>query len=516
MQTLPEDSCSSIGRRDFVKSAAVGALAYSFGCVPDVLAKGRDRNSNKKPNLIFVFSDQQSSDMLGCYGNKDLITPNFDAFAAEGVRFNHCISTSPVCTPYRGMLLSGQHPLRNGTLMNDFRMEAGNGDYFAEVMRDGGYACGYFGKWHLYGGNRNRPIPKGPYRYGFDDTFLSNNCTLVYDAKRAYYWDEDGNKHLYGVWEPDGQTKQAMKFLEKNANKPFAMFLSWHPPHNWGQAHEGYDAPAEFLKLYDPDKLTLRPNVEDTPEIRRMYQGHMAMITNLDQNFGQLMQKLRELELDENTIVVFTADHGDLLKSHGYPGHKTFPENVSSRVPLIMRWPAKLNPRVSNLLFGPLDFMPTLLSMMGLDIPARSQGRNLADAICNEQDDAVESVPFYLTNWRGIYTPRYTYAFDLPEDTSEGFDTPPQKGRYACLYDRENDPYEMNNLYDSPDHEQLRDELHAKTLEWMKKFGDTGVRFEELKNIVLVTEDNLSKMWKGKGRLIGRPEDVLKRVSQKR
>ena len=139
---------------------------------------------------MFVFSDQQSFDMLGCYGNRQIITPHLDALAAEGVRFNHCVSSQPVCTPFRGMLLTGQHPLRSGAFKNDVRIVPGQGHYFGEVLRDAGYRLGYFGKWHLYGGDRNRPIPPGPYRYGFDHEFLSNNCTLLFDAQHAYYWDD--------------------------------------------------------------------------------------------------------------------------------------------------------------------------------------------------------------------------------------------------------------------------------------------------------------------------------------
>ena len=394
-------------RRDFLIQAGVGlALGVSvFGQGPGTVSQAAGKAAAGRPNLVFVFSDQQSFDMLGCAGNKDIITPNLDKFAAEGVRFTQCISNSPVCTPFRGMLLTGQHPLRSGAFCNDIRIVPGEGRYFAEVLRDAGYACGYVGKWHLYGGDRNRPIPAGPFRYGFDQTFLSENCNELFDEKRAYYWDEDGKKQPCGDWEPYVQTRQAEKFIEDNATKPFALFLSWHPPHNWDGEY-GYNGPADLLKHYDPAKLTPRPNVEDTPQIRKMYQGYMALCTGNDRAFGELMAKLRELKLDGNTIVVFTADHGDLLLSHGFRGNKGRPECESLHVPLLIRWPNVLKPRVSDLLFGSLDFMPTLLGMLNLKIPATCQGRNLAEAIFKAEDDAVESVPLFLFpwQWRGIYT----------------------------------------------------------------------------------------------------------------
>lgn len=469
-----------------------------------------------RPNLVFVFSDQQSFDMLGCYGNHDIKTPNLDAFAAQAIRFTQCISSQPLCTPFRGMLLTGQHPLRCGALKNDLRIVPGNGHYFGEVLRDAGYQLGYFGKWHLYGGERDRPIPPGPFRYGFDHEFLSNNCTLRYDARSAYYWDAQGQRQLYGDWEPTAQARQAIGFVKAHAAEPFALFLSWHAPHNWGQAHAGYDAPAELLNLYDPSKLTLRPNVADTPRHRQMYQGHMAMCTSLDTEFGELMRELKNLGLSDNTLVVYTSDHGDALMSHGWPGNKGVPEIESIHVPLLIRWPARLQPRVSELLFGTLDFMPTLLDMLGLAPPATCQGRNLANAIRSGDDQAVDSVPlfYFAGNWRGIYTRQYTYAFDLPGGELDTYAKNVGWKRYACLYDHAADPRELSNLYDRPEQRALREQLHAQTLAWMKSFGDTGIPFTQLIRKVMVAEDIGDDPARGdgpfgQGRLKGPPLDVL-------
>ncbi|MEI6808393.1 MAG: sulfatase [bacterium] len=506
-------------RRDFLKQtglAAAGVILSLRGRadaqtvpLPPVAAKGR------MPNLVFVFSDQQSFDMLGCYGNKDIITPNIDAFAKEGVRFNHCISNQPVCTPYRGILLTGQHPLRCGAFKNDVRIVPGNGNYFGEVLRDAGYRLGYFGKWHIYGGDRNRPIPPGPYRYGFDHDFLSNNCTLSFDAKGAFYWDQDGKRKNYGDWEPYAQTRQAMKFVGDNADKPFALFLSWHPPHNWhGQA--GYDAPSDLLQLYDQSKLTLRPNVDDTPRNRKIYKGHMAMCTSLDKPFGELEQQLKSLGLADNTIVVYTSDHGDMLMSHGWPYNKSVPEIESIRVPMLIRWPARLKPRVSELLFGSLDIMPTILGLMGLKVPKTCQGRDLAADITAGKDDAAESVPLFhfSGNWRGVYTRRYTYACDVSEKEIGPDALYVGRKRYACLYDHDTDPREMTNLFDDPKYKNIREKLHAQTLDWMKDFGDTGLTLRELSTRVMVADDLGDDPARGdgafgQGRLKGPPLDVL-------
>lgn len=445
-------------------------------CVNLAVAAAASAGSAEIPNLLFVFSDQHSWDMLGCYGNEDIQTPNFDRLAAGGVRFDYCVSTSPVCTPYRGILLSGRHPLSTGTFENDRQLPPGNGRYFAEVLRDAGYHTGYFGKWHLYGGDRNRGIPPGPFRYGFDDEFLSNNCTLIYDAERAYYWDQPGvSKKMYGDWEPYAQTRQSMDFLDRYAERPFALFLSWHAPHNWYSAHEGYDAPEDMLALYDPKKLTLRPTVEDTPKVRRAYQGHMAMISSLDRAFGQLMDKLDEHGLATNTIVVFTSDHGDMLGSYGWPNHKGRAESLSCRVPLLMRWPAQLKPGNSNLMLGTLDLMPTLLGLMNLPVPDACEGRDASASVLQGlNDDGTEALPllFVPLNWRGVYTRRYTYSFSVTD--------PEEESPFNILYDRKTDPHETRNLFHNPEYYAVREKLHGRTVHLMKCHNDEGLSHDEV------------------------------------
>lgn len=460
----------------------------------------------RQPNLVFVFSDQQSSDMVGCYGNDQIITPNIDKLAAEGVRFNHCISSSPVCTPYRGMLMSGQHPLYNGAMINDMQMLPGNGNHFGEVLRDKGYRMGYIGKWHLFGGLRNRPIPAGPLRYGFDHEFLSNNCAVDFRAKSAFYWDEHGKRVKFGKWEPDGQTDQALAFIDRHAGKeqPFALFVSWHPPHDHGK---GYPAPAKYENLYDPEKIKLRPGCADTPRSRKEYQGYMAMCSNIDENFGRLMKKLDEKGIRDNTLVIYTSDHGDLLRSHGiHDWHKSVPEHVSCRVPLIMRWLGKLSPRVSDMLVGTMDLMPTLLGLIDILPPKTCQGTNHAASLMKGKDADTEYVPLFFwgekSDWRGVYTHRYTYSFE-PEGASRGVNV---------LYDRQEDPHELKNLFVSPDHREVRGKMHALTKKWMKAFRDKHVPFDVLKQNIYEDPVAARARWSPhmakSGALKGRPVDL--------
>src|SRR5262249_20462677 len=242
----------------------------------------------------------------------------------------------------------------------------------------------------------------------------------IFDAERAYYWDERGEKRLYGEWEPYGQARHAIEFIDENASQPFALFVSWHPPHNWtGPAkrsgpEDTYAAPEELKRLYDPASIKLRGNCEDTPLHRAFYRGYMAMCTGIDRAFGMILDKLEEKGLTRDTLVVFTSDHGDTLRSHGLTHNKMRPEVESARVPLLLRYPGKLQPRASDLLVGTLDLMPTLLSLLGIKPPSTCQGKDLSAAIMQRRDNEVESVPFFLfpLDWRGLYTRRYTYSFD--------------------------------------------------------------------------------------------------------
>ena len=515
MRSASRKHTTSVSRRKFMVDTATvcGASALLAGGMLDT----ETVNAVSKPNLVFVFSDQQSWDMLGCYGNIDLHTPQFDRFATQSVRFNHCISYSPVCTPYRSILLSGLHPLYNGAIENDAQMLPGNGLYLGELLRDAGYHLGYYGKWHLYGGDRVRPVPPGDYRYGFDNEFLTNNCTLVFDAERAYYWDHHGDRKLYGDWEPYAQTRQAIDFLEENHDKPFALFLSWHPPHDWNSpTHYRYGAPEDCLALYDPDELTLRPTVEDTYENRSRLQGHMAMISSLDRAFGELLNKIDALSLTDNTIVVYTSDHGDTVMAYHWPHNKGRPEHLSCRVPLLLRWPNRIEPGVNGSLIGTFDLMPTLLGLLGLNVPESCQGQDCSKAIINGEDAGInEQHLFFLPlNWRGIYTRRYTYAYSV--NPEQGLGEGELWPSFDVLYDREVDPWETRNLFHEEAYQGIREELHEKTQLMMVLFKDTGMPFDKIRRYVAREEDfpnvvtspaDRPQGWEY--RLKGRPVDYL-------
>jgi arylsulfatase A-like enzyme len=229
-----------------------------------------------------------------------------------------------------------------------------------------------------------------------------------------------------------------------------------------------YDTESDLMALYDENAIVPRPNVTNNAETRRKYHGYMAMISGVDRAVGRILAKLDQTGLAQNTLVVYTADHGDMLGSHNRPKPKNYPEQESCKVPLIMRFPGKLTAaQHSGQLISLLDMMPTLLGLMELPVPATCQGRNRAAAIKAGQDDGEESVPlyFFAPAWRGVYTKDFTYSFD---ETTGPFS--PTTNR--VLYDRRNDPHELVNLFSQHEYASLQSHLHSLTRQWVAEFQD--------------------------------------------
>jgi arylsulfatase A-like enzyme len=480
------------------------AASAAFGMTP-WLVRGNS-SGGRRPNLVFVFTDQQAWDTLGCYGNDQVHTPNLDQFASQSVCFDSCFSTFPVCTPMRAMLMSGQHPLRNGCCRNDWQMLPNNGPTFASVLGDHGYRTAYIGKWHLYGGNRNRPVPAGPHRQGFDEVFLSNNCAVRFQPEEAFFWDGQ-NKKKFGEWEQFGQTDQAVEYLKGcSTEDPFAMFVSWHPPHAHvcDPKYEGYQAPQNYLDRYDLSKIRLRPDQPDDARHRTMTRGYFSLVDTIDDCFGQIEKTLQDRGLADNTLVVFTSDHGDLLRYvDGKLQTKTRPEPASCQVPLLMRYPGELAPRRSELVVGTLDLMPTILGLMNLPVPETCEGENLAHAIRGGDDSASTETPIFSLlgepGWRGIVTTQYIYA--------KGFKNDAYHRSYNLLIDRKKDPYALNNFYGKEEANALQEKLHEKTVDWMETFGDRGWGYADLQRVSAVQEKGFMKV---SGELNGRPIDLIK------
>ena len=418
-----------------------------------------------RPNILFILTDQLRRDSVG-YEGGPIQTPNIDRLAQQGTSFGAAYCNYPMCGPARAALLTGRfnHALRdeNGeSYMFNNRALARDETSWAHALTASGYACSYIGKWHLNGKTKSNFIPRGPRRFGFDGLWAAVNVSSP--RTYPYYYTDEGEKIEVGEqWEAAMQTDLAIEFLreQSNAKQPFALMVSWLPPHG------PHDLPPDEQPLFTraqeelaahPDNA-LRANVPDRLREVALEESvtYHANVLGVDALVGRLTQTLDELGLAENTIVVFTSDHGDCLWSHGLQGKNQFYEEAAA-IPLVIRAPG-MNANRHTMQFANLtDLAPTLLDLCDVPIPARMQGRSLAPLL-RGADNGPHDAAFLEVNhawWdfrygqgpqghrRCIVTDKWKLAL-LESHVGMGGAIPHQ------LFDRHNDPLEMNNLANDP------------------------------------------------------------------
>jgi arylsulfatase A-like enzyme len=409
-----------------------------------------------RPNVIYVFADQWRAQDTGYAGSKNISTPNLDRLSEQSIVHTTAVSCCPSSGPYRASLMTGTYPLTHGVFYNDKEI---NRDLIpiGEAFKNSGYATAYIGKWHIDGHGRDTFIPKER-RMGFD-YWKVRECT--HDYNNSFYFANTPDTLYWEGYDAFAQTYDAMNYLaNRDISKPFVLFLSWGPPHN-----PYHTAPKRFRdRFIDKSSIRLRDNVPESEQKRAQHNlsGYYAHIEALDECLGMLMYSVQELGLEDNTIFIFTSDHGDMLYSHGQT-LKQQPWDESILVPFLLRYPNGLGSN-QHILKSPLrspDIMPSLLELCDIPIPKTVEGVSIASHWQNKTapTDTVALIASYVPfhNWnyakggreyRGIRTPRYTYVRDL-------------KGPWL-LYDNQHDPYQIQNLVNTPDAEILQ--LHLDKL----------------------------------------------------
>lgn len=443
-----------------------------------------------KPNLIYIFADQLRYQSVGYSGDKRAKTPNIDRLCFESTNLCNAVSGHPVCAPYRASLFTGKYTTSTGMVINEVRMNP-NHHTFADVLNENNYNTCYIGKWHMYAaelGNHYDPdnsfIPKGRDRLGFDGYFASYNFHHNYYGAAAYYHLDSREKIYVDGYEPDVHTDMALQQMEQLSaqDRPFAMFLSLGTPHDpWvpenipGEVLErfkevDFELPENYQETNDPyadDWAKLSSG--DRQELKEWIRVYYAMVSNLDDNIGRIMDKITELGLDDDSIIVFTSDHGEMFGAHGRRAKNIFYEEAV-RVPFLIRWKGKLKENETNdVCLNTVDIMPTLLSMMGLPIPEEVEGSDLTEYIkgVKENDAGALLMGTGATaifedghEWRAWRTKRYTYAQYLINGKE-------------LLFDHQKDPLQMKNLASSVEYKDVKQKLRNQMLAKMSEIGDT-------------------------------------------
>jgi arylsulfatase A-like enzyme len=420
--------------------------------------------ASEKKNVLFIMTDQWRAQATGYMGDPNVKTPEIDKLAAESINFKNAVSGMPVCCPFRATLMTGQRPLTHGVFMNDVQLNP-NARSLGKVLKENGYETGYIGKWHIDGRGRSKYIPPER-RQGFD-YFKALECTHNYNDSKFYANNNPMVKKWQG-YDTIAQTADAISFMRKKSTgeKPFALFVSYGTP------HAPYNtAPKEYRDMYNPEKMILHPNVPKNIEkrVRKDIAGYYAHCSALDDMIANLKTCLTDLKIEDKTILVFTADHGDMLGSQGsYKKQQAFEE--SCRVPMLWKVPGA-QARAVTAPINSEDLMPTLLALLEIGIPKTVEGLSYADYINGGENpsDGVALLtcvqPFGQWSrsrggreYRALRSSRYTYARSLKGDW--------------LLFDNEKDPYQQKNLVKSPEYKSVLQEMNRILDRKLKATGD--------------------------------------------
>lgn len=452
----------------------------------------------KKPNLLFILTDDQGAWALNCAGNTDISTPYLNSLAEQGMRFDNFFCASPVCSPARASILTGCIPsqhgvhdwIRSGSLDKETLGEYKNHPYFAsedipisyldgyvtysDLLAERGYTCALSGKWHL--GNSMQP------QHGFSRWYTIGRGGCMYTQADVI---EDGKLHFENRYITDLITEHALQYLEElsKTDNPFYISVHYTAPHDPWDADQH---PKEFIEMYRDCSFTATPEEPPHPnqipsapwgvgeERKRLLRGYYAAISAMDAGVGKILDKLKDLGLEENTLVIFTADNGMNMGHHGIwgKGNGTFPMNLydtSVKVPFIARWPGKILPGVvTESMCSHYDIIQTLNELLDLNatLPENLPGKSFANVLLTGENKDNHIVIFdEYGNSRMIRNREWKYIHRYPYGPHE-------------LYHLITDPGEKENLIeqlDNPVYREIRENLLSELQKWYLTYADPAV-----------------------------------------
>lgn len=430
----------------------------------------------EKPNIIFFFVDQQRWDTLGCYGQKLNITPNLDKLAQNGVRFENAFTCQPVCGPARACVQTGKYATEIGCYKNDIALPLDE-KTIASYFTDDGYEVGYVGKWHLasQGWKNNygkKPIPperRGGYNGYYRASDILEFTSHGYDG---YVFDENMNKVDFKGYRADCITDFALDFIRNRSNdKPFFLFISHIEPHHQNDRfkYEGPHGSKKKFKDYEvPGDLDgTRGNW------KRCYPDYLGCCNSLDYNVGRLMDTLKEQGLEDNTIIIYTSDHGSHFKTRNGE-YKRSCHDASIRIPMIAHGPGFHGGKVVNELVSLIDIPSTLLACAGIEKGSSMQGNPLQRLLQEENTHWPQEIFVQISEnhvGRAIRTHKWKYSVRALGKNGRKV---PSSDVYVedFLYDLEKDPHERNNLVKDSSYVQFRADLAERLKMRMAEAGE--------------------------------------------
>ncbi len=453
-------------------------------------------HQSERPNILWICTDQQRFDTIAALGNSYISTPNIDRLVSEGVAFTNAFAQSPVCTPSRASFMTGRYPRTTGARQNGQSIPADE-VVISKMLADAGYDCGLSGKLHL-APCRNRVekrIDDGyrVFRWSHDPhpNWKENEYTQWLESK-GYKWKDiyrPNGKHAFpGVPAELHQTtwcfERAIDFIKEDRRRPWLMSLNVFAPHH------PFDPPKEYFDRYDPDKLpdpSYKPGELDNKPIfqrvdhdgayggmllgyskmsprerREVTAAYYAMIEQVDDNVGRILNVLEETGQRKNTIVIFMSDHGELLGDHGMYLKGPHMYDCSIHVPLILSWPGHFKAGLrSDALVELVDLVPTLLTSVGMPIPIRVQGKSLFDICTGKANPHRHKNYIYAEYYVG--QPFHRKLKPQPMVTTVRNHTS-KLTSYAGmelgeLYDLQADPGEHINLWDNSKSRDLKTKM---------------------------------------------------------
>lgn len=426
----------------------------------------------RRPNVIVFFTDQQRHDTTGVHGCPLGLTPHFDRLAARGTHLVNNFTCQPVCAPARASLQTGLYATQTGVWRNGLT-PAPDLRTLAHYFNDAGYHTGYIGKWHLAPGEHRGAVPE-EFRGGYQSWLAANILESVSDAYDTRLWDEVGREHLLPGYRVDAMTDASIRHIDAHRAHPFFLFLSFLEPHHQNHV-DHYPAPAGCADRHTgawlpPDLAALRGSAP------QHWPGYCGIVKRLDEAFGRLLDALRSLSLLENTIILFTSDHGCHFKTRNAEYKRSCHES-SIRTPAALCGPGFDGRGAVTQLVSTVDLAPTLLEAAGLAVPRGLAGRSLVPLLRDRDttpwpEEVLVQISEAQTG-RAVRTPRWKYSVrrpSAPAPAAEEAASDTYEDEF--LYDLEADPWELSNLIGMPPFAGIVTELRARLVRRMVEAGE--------------------------------------------